>query len=160
MLQLLHDYTFLKYVHIMSSTFLWGTGIGTFFFMVMAHLSGDVDAIRVTARHVVLADWLFTAPTFFIQPVSGILLMKVMGLPFDSTWSKVVAGLYLVIGASWFPVVWIQVRLRNLTQGLHAGDTLPAYYHRLFRLWVALGFPAGISMSIVFVLMVYKPWLS
>lgn len=159
MTTLLHDYTLLKFIHIMSSTFLWGTGIGTFFFMVMAHLSGDIATIRTTTRHVVLADWLFTTPTFVLQPVSGILLMQAIGFPFDSVWFKVVIGLYVIIGACWFPVVWIQVRLRELTKNLKEGDTLPAQYHRWFRIWVTLGFPAGIAMGIVFVLMVYKPWL-
>lgn len=154
------DYSTLKFVHIMSSTFLWGTGIGTFFYMVMAHLSGDVTNIRITAGHVVLADWLFTLPTIVIQPVSGIALMGATGFPVDSLWFQLVIGLYVIVTACWIPVVFIQVKLRDITRPLRTGDALPVDYHRLFRTWVMLGFPAGVSMAVIFVLMVFKPWLS
>ncbi len=156
----LHDYSTLKFIHIMSSTFLWGTGIGTFFFMVMAHFSGDVTHIRITAKHVVTADWIFTLPTIVIQPISGVMLMSAIGFPLDSLWFQVVIGLYVIVTACWIPVVFIQVKMRDMTAPLRAGDTLPAEYHRLFRKWITLGFPAGISMAVIFVLMVFKPWLS
>ena len=160
MTALLHDYATLKFIHIMSSTFLWGTGIGTFFFMVMAHFSRDIATIRITARHVVIADWIFTLPTVVIQPVTGIMLMSVTGFPFDSTWFLAVSGLYVIVTACWIPVVFIQVRLRDVTKPLRDGDALPPEYHRLFRRWVTLGFPAGISMAVIFALMVFKPWLA
>ena len=160
MIDWLLSYPVMKFIHIMSSTFLWGTGIGTFFFMVMAHLTQHTDAIRITARHVVIADWIFTLPTLVIQPVSGILLMQATGFPFDSTWFLVVCGLYVIVTACWIPVVFIQVTLRDITKPLRGNDALPAQYHALFRRWVTLGFPAGISMAVIFVLMVFKPWLA
>lgn len=153
-----NSYSLLKLAHILSATFLWGTGVGTVFYMVFAHFGGNPVTIRDTARHVVLADWIFTAPTFlFIQPVTGYLLIKQMGFPLHSPWMTQVVVLYAIVAVCWFPVVWIQMKLRDLTAHLQAGDALPEKYTRLFWIWLSLGVPAGISMIALFVLMVFKP---
>ncbi len=49
-----------KWLHILSSTVLFGTGIGTAFQMVWAMRSGTVETIHSTASGVVVADWIFT----------------------------------------------------------------------------------------------------
>lgn len=154
------DYPLLKTIHILSSTFLWGTGVGTAFFMLMAHLKGDVSTIRVTAQHVVLADWLFTTPTVILQPISGIYLMYLMNLPFDTLWFKGVCGLYSVTIAAWLPVVYLQLQLKRITAPLGPQDVLPPAYYRTFYRWISLGFPAAFAMIGLFLMMVYKPWLS
>lgn len=154
------DYPTVKLIHILSSTFLWGTGVGTAFFMLMAHIKGDVAAIRITTQHVVIADWLFTAPTVILQPVSGIYLMHLMHLPFDSLWFKLVCGLYAVTVCAWLPVVYLQLQMKRITAPLKHDDTLPALYYRTFYRWIALGFPAAIAMMALFLLMVFKPWIT
>jgi uncharacterized membrane protein len=40
-----------------------------------------------------------------------------------------------------------------------AGAGLPERYHRLFRVWFALGWPAFIGVVAIFVLMIAKPVL-
>ena len=151
-------YLLLKTLHIISATFLWGTGVGTVFYMVFARWSGNPVTIRDTTRHVVLADWIFTAPTFLlIQPLTGYLLMKQLGLPLHSPWLTQIIVLYAIVAVCWFPVVWIQIRLRDLAASLQTGDALPAGWDRLFWCWLSLGVPAGISMIWLFVLMVFKP---
>ena len=67
-------------------------------------------------------------------------------------------GLYLVAGACWLPVVWIQLKMRDLAQAAARGNTeLPALYWRYLRIWTALGIPAFAAMLAVFWLMVAKP---
>lgn len=154
------DYLLLKTLHIVSSTFLWGTGVGTAFFMLVAHLNGDASAIRVTTRTVVYADWLFTTPTIIIQPVTGILLMNQMQFPMTSTWFYVVVGLYALMTICWLPVVYLQYRMKLATEGLVTGDLLPPVYYRCMRWWVTLGVPAAVAMVSLFFLMVYKPWIA
>lgn len=154
------DYTFVKTLHILSSTFLWGTGVGTAFFMVMAHVSKDVSTIRITTRHVVLADWLFTTPTVILQPVSGLYLMRLMNLSFESQWFVVVCALYAVTIGAWLPVVYLQLKLKKITASLQPGDALPQDYYRTFYRWISLGFPAAIAMIGLFLMMVYKPWMT
>lgn len=157
---LLQDYPLLKTVHIISATFLWGTGVGTAFFMLLAHLGGDIATIRTTTRHVVLADWCFTLPSIIVQPLTGLLLMRSLHISLQSRWFLVVFALYLLVCLCWLPVVWIQLRLRDLAQTLALDDVLPPVYRHWFITWVLLGIPAALAMLTLFALMVYKPWMS
>ncbi|MGH8568160.1 MAG: DUF2269 family protein, partial [Gammaproteobacteria bacterium] len=102
------DYGLVKWLHIVSSTLLFGTGLGTAFYMVCANSTRDVHAIAVVARHVVLADWLFTATSVVLQPITGFYLALSAGFPLSSTWILWSLGLYGVAGAAWLPVVWLQ----------------------------------------------------
>jgi len=79
-------YLWLKLLHILSSTILFGTGIRTACNLWLAHKTQDTHIIATTARYVVLAD-----------------------------------------------------------------------YFRYFRYWFCLGWPAFISLIIVFYLMTNKP---
>ena len=152
------DYLIVKWLHILSSTFLFGTGIGSAFYMLFTSISSDVRAIAVVSRHVVLADWIFTATTVVIQPVTGIYLIYVAGFPWQSAWIVWSVGLYFFAGACWLPVVWIQMRMRDMAQVAARDNTeLPQQYWRYLRLWVALGIPAFFALVIVFWLMVAKP---
>jgi len=152
------DYLVVKWLHILSSTFLFGTGIGSAFYMLFTSLSRDVRAIAVVSRHVVLADWIFTATTVVIQPVTGLYLMHLAGYPLSSRWIMWSIALYFVAGACWLPVLWIQMRMRDLAQVAARDSTaLPQQYWRYLRLWVALGIPAFFALVVVFWLMVAKP---
>ena len=77
----MNAYAMLKFVHIVSATLLFGTGLGTAFFMWMTHRSGNIAAIATAARITVRADWLFTTPAVIVQPLSGIALMRLVGYP-------------------------------------------------------------------------------
>ena len=151
------EYSLLKTVHVLSSTLLFGTGLGTAFHGWMANRSGELAARRVVNRNVVLADWLFTTPAVIVQPVTGVWLAKLAGFPLTTSWLAASIGLYLLIGACWLPVVWIQVRMRRIADATPDGVPLPANYHRLSAWWFALGWPAFLGVIAVFYLMVGKP---
>jgi uncharacterized membrane protein len=128
--------------------------------MLMAHRSGDVAFIGRTARVVVIADMLFTASAVTLQPVTGWLMMRQAGLGFSESWIAVSLALYLLAGAFWLPVVWMQMRMRDLALAAAAkGAPLPALYHRLFRLWFLFGFPGFGAVLAIIVLMIAKPVL-
>lgn len=148
-------YLAVKLVHILSATVLFGTGVGTAFFMFTAWRSGNLEAMRVTTRNVVLADWLFTTPAVAVQFVTGVWLTLQLGIPLGSLWFAAVMALFLLAGACWIPVVVIQIRLR---ERLRRGDRDGRYDH-LMRWWVALGIPAFGSILLLFALMVYRPWV-
>jgi len=153
-------YALLKFVHIVSATLLFGTGLGTAFFMWMSHRSGDVVAIAHTARLTVRADWLFTTPAVIVQPLSGLCLAWVAGFPLTSSWLVAGIGLYLLAGACWLPVVALQLRVRDLAAAaLRNSGTLPPEYHRCMHAWVALGWPAFGAVLGAFWLMIAKPVL-
>lgn len=152
------DYVVVKWLHILSSTFLFGTGIGSAWYMLFANISRDVRAIAVVSRNVVIADWIFTATTAVIQPATGFYMIHLAGYPFHSKWIMWSVALYVLAGACWLPVVWIQMRLRDLAAEAARTDTaLPPQYWRLFKTWVALGIPAFAAFVVIFWLMVAKP---
>jgi uncharacterized membrane protein len=152
------EYVVVKWLHILSSTFLFGTGIGSAFYMLFTSLTRDVRATAVVVRHVVLADWLFTTPTIIIQPLTGFYLIHLAGYPLTSRWIMWTIALYLLAGACWLPVVWLQIRMRGFAQdAVKAGTELPPIYWRYLRYWVLLGIPAFFALVVVFYLMVAKP---
>lgn len=107
-------YLILKYLHVIGAMLLLGTGFGIAFFMLMAHRSATPATYSGTERTVVLADFLFTATAVVAQPVTGVLLARELGLPLRKSWLLVSIALYVVAGAFWLPVVWMQMRMRDL----------------------------------------------
>ena len=156
----MNTYIVLKFVHVLSSTLLFGTGLGTAFHMWMTHRTGDVRAIANAARVTVLADWLFTTPAVIIQPLSGLALARFGGFGFTQSWLVAAMALYLVAGACWIPVVALQLRAKRLAATAADGDEpLPPAYHRAMRTWFLLGWPAFAAVIVIFWLMIAKPAL-
>ncbi len=154
----MNTYVLLKTLHILSSTVLFGTGLGTAFLMWFTHRSGQLAAITVAARLTVRADFLFTTPAVIAQPVTGVLLMRELGFGFATHWLQAAIALYLLAGACWLPVVWLQWRAHQLADtALRDGTALPPAYHRCMRTWFALGWPAFLAVIATFWLMVAKP---
>jgi uncharacterized membrane protein len=152
------DYLLLKYLHVLGAIVLLGTGTGIAFFMLMAHRSADPAFVAKTAGVVVLADMIFTASAVFAQPITGYLLADLTGVPLWEGWLGVALLLYGVAGAFWLPVVWIQMRMRDLAQKAARGGTgLPPAYHRLYRIWFLFGFPGFGSVMAILWLMIAKP---
>ena len=152
------DYLWLKWIHILSSTLLFGTGLGIAFFMWMAHRRGDAQVIAATARTVVIADACFTAPAVLVQLLTGLLLSAKLGWPLDAFWWRTSLLLFLVVGACWLPVLWLQIRARDLAQISAATNAeLSVSYQRAMRIWFWLGWPAFLSVLAIFWLMVMKP---
>jgi len=151
-------YFLLKTLHIVSAAVLFGTGLGIAFFMWRADRKGDITAIASTARHVVVADLLFTAPAVVAQPTTGYLLMRQTGYTFDENWLLLSAALYVLAGVCWLPVVWLQIRMKRLAEEAQVRSTpLPAAYRNAMRLWFALGWPAFGSVIAIYFLMVFRP---
>jgi uncharacterized membrane protein len=69
-------------------------------------------------------------------------------------------ALYVFIGMWWLPVVYFQMRMRDIAVTAAAqGKPLPADYYWYYRFWFAFGFPAFISILIIFWLMIARPVL-
>lgn len=153
-------YFLLKYLHVVGAMVIFGAGAGIAFFMLMAHLSRDAAFVARTAGVVVLADTLFTATAVVAQPLTGYLLVREAGFSLSEGWMVASLALFGIAGLFWLPVVWMQRRMRDLaSQAASAGEPLPASYHRLFRLWLAFGFPGFGSVLLIIWLMIAKPSL-
>jgi uncharacterized membrane protein len=152
------DYLIVKWLHIVSSTILFGTGIGSAFYMLFTSRTRNVQAIAVVTRHVVIADWLFTAPAVLVQPLSGWYLMARTGWPLSATWLRDALALYAFAIACWIPVVWLQMRMRNMARrAAQSNEQLPQGYWRYLSWWIVLGSWAFVAFVVVFFLMVAKP---
>src|SRR5882762_2637664 len=138
-------YILLKWVHIVSSTVLFGMGAGIAFFFIRAQKTGDVRVIAAVGREVVIADAIFTASAVVLQPLTGLAMVRLAGYPLSLPWLRWSTALYVLIGCCWLPVLWLQVRMRNLAaRALQDGTALPATYFRYYRWWFYLGWPAFI----------------
>ena len=104
------DYLTLKWLHILSSTVLFGTGIGSAFYLLVATIGRDARTVAAISRYVVMADWLFTTSTAVLQPLTGWWLMRTAQLPMSTPWIAWSWRLYALAIACWLPVVWIQLR--------------------------------------------------
>lgn len=151
-------YSIIKTLHILSSTVLFGTGIGIAFFMLRSWHTDSVHEKLYAARNTVLADYLFTFPAVVIQPLSGVALVQMAGFDWSAYWLIVTYCIYVVAGLCWLPVVWIQIQLKRMCVEASKNSTpLPERYYSLFRVWFLLGWPAFFGLLFVFYLMVAKP---
>jgi uncharacterized membrane protein len=153
------EYLVVKWLHVVSSTLLFGTGIGSAWMLFTTVFTRDAHAVAVVARRVVWADWLFTATTVVLQPATGFWMLSRLQLNWaDAAWTRWSVVLYALAVACWLPVVVLQFRLRDLAAGAaRAGTPLPQAFWRLFTAWVALGVPAFLALLSVFWLMVARP---
>lgn len=151
-------YLFLKWLHILSSVVLFGTGIGSAYYLFLASRTRNAFIAATVVGHVVKADWWFTLPTIILQPVSGIWLSYLAGYPLHSFWLAASLALYALAVASWLPVVALQIRMRNLARlATDEQGPLPARYWRDLAWWVGLGVIAFCALVAVLYLMVAKP---
>lgn len=153
-------YLTLKTLHIVSSTILFGTGLGTAYFMLMANRSGNRAAIATVTRVVMKADLYFTTPSGFVQPLTGVAMALMVDFPMQfapPNWLGLSILLYLLAGVCWLPVLWLQWRMHVIAA--HAGEPkLPPLYWRYEKIWAALGVPAFSALLVVFWLMTAKPF--
>ncbi|WP_306113557.1 MULTISPECIES: DUF2269 domain-containing protein [unclassified Roseovarius] len=153
-------YLIAKWLHVLSSTVLFGTGMGTAFQMVWAMRTGRVETIHSVSSGVVVADWLFTTPAGVIQPLTGLWLVYLTGYSLWEPWLIATYALYGLAFICWAPVVHMQIRIRNLARAaLSGGESGAEAMARLYRWWFRLGWPAFGSMILIFWLMIAKPEL-
>ena len=155
------DYLLLNWVHILSSTILFGAGVGSAFHLFAATLRRRIGGVASSTRNVVLADWLLTTPTAILQPVSGIALVHTLRLPLATPWVAWSLALYAVAIACWLPVVVLQIRMHKVAAEAELrGAPVPAAYDRMFHWWTGLGLAAFAVFLAIFWLMVTKhlPW--
>ena len=151
------DLILVKYLHVLSSTLLFGTGIGTAFYLFFISRTRDARVVAVVARHVVIADWIFTATTIVFQPASGVYLAHRMGIALSTPWLYWSMVLFAIAALCWLPVVWLQMRLRDIAvDAARAGRELPPGYGAHLGAWTALGIPALLSFLAIFYMMVAR----
>lgn len=154
----MNTYLILKWVHIMSSVLLVGTGFGSAFYLYFIHRTDNPHAIAEVIRLVVRADFWFTTPAVIMQPLTGFAMLSMAGYSITQTWLLWTFALYVVAGACWLPVVWLQMQMSRIaTTSVQNNVQLPALYWQYARYWEWLGYPAFVAMLVIYGLMVFKP---
>lgn len=151
-------YLTLKLIHILAAVVVTGTGAGIAFFMFMANRSNNPQAIYITAKHVILGDWIFTTPAVITQIITGVYLMNMQGYSFSALWFYWVMGLFAFIGVCWIPVLRIQYKLRELAKISVDSNQVTPEFKSLMKTWTLLGIPAFTAILAIFWLMVFKPF--
>ena len=124
----------------------------------MANRRGEIEEIYFATRTVVLTDYMLTLPAVLIQLITGILLVQELGRSFTEFWIAWGLALYFFAGACWIPVVWMQIRMRDMAKiSAETNKPLPGGFWKMDRWWIILGSLAFPSILIVFYLMVFKP---
>ena len=148
----------LRWLHAIGATVLLGTGVGIAFFMLMANRTRDAALVAHTASIVVVADLVFTASAALLQPITGVLLARLLGWDLTKGWLAWSLALYVFTGFCWLPVVWMQIRIRDLArEAARSGMALPEAYHRLYGRWFWLGVPGFSAVLAILWLMTAKP---
>lgn len=151
-------YLVIKWLHVGGAAILLGAGLAIAFHLWLALRGKNAGEIAAAARATVIADFVFTLPAIVAQPLTGIALALAMGYPLGAPWIVASAALYLVAGACWVPVVFIQRRLRDLAaKSAHEGVPLGDEFDRLARRWFMLGWPAFLAVAAIFWFMVARP---
>ena len=151
------DYNTLIAMHILSVILLLGVGTGSAFYKFMADRSGNLEVIVHTNKMVVLADWLFTTPSAILQPLTGILLMKLIGLSLWTPWLLTSIVLYVFAGLLWFVALYLQIRMKKMALlAQKQKKVLGKEYFKLVNYWILLGVFSFFAMGGVFYLMVFK----
>ena len=151
-------YLTLKFIHIVSSVVLVGTGFGSAYYMYFTNRSKCLKSQAHVSQLVVRADWWFTTPTIIIQPFTGLWMAYLAGWPLSTNWLALSFGLYIITGICWLPVVFLQIKMAKMVNDSVINESqLPDLYWRYARLWEYLGYPAFVAMLCVFYLMVVKP---
>jgi uncharacterized membrane protein len=85
--------------------------------------------------------------------------MRTLNYSLSQTWLLWSLVLFCVAGLCWIPVVWLQIRMRDLVrESDHAGADSPGQDYLVYaRVWFWLGVPAFTAVILVFWLMVTKP---
>ena len=149
------EYLLLKLIQIISATIMFGTGLGSAFYLYFIYKrSSQTKIIKEVLKLVIVADYIFTTPSVAIQLITGIWLSYIMGI-LSSKWFVVVIISSIIIFGLWVRAVYLQI---NMKKQLENQDEITPQFHKMMKEWFFLGVPAFLGSIFLFYLMVYKPF--
>ena len=137
---------------------LCGAGFGVALRCVVGRAPRQLHVMLVSHSQIVELDWLFTLPALALQPLTGFWLADEAGVPLTAPWMVASLALYGVTLGCGLAALWLQGAMYDVAApALRDGTELPARYHRYYRAWHALGWPAFAATLAITVLMVVRP---
>ncbi len=149
----------IKFVHVLAAAAMFGAWLAVAVFMRLADRSGNTSVVALTSRFAVRVEWIVMFAAIALQPIGGFALSGAIGLsPFDEFWIVVSLALYVAVVVAWIAAFRIEIHIRNVTRQAALDNVpLPKAYHRLFRLYSIIVWPALAGMVALFLLMVWQP---
>jgi uncharacterized membrane protein len=151
-------YFLLKTFHGLLAAVLFGAALTGLFFARRAWKEADPRQMAATFASLVRLEFWLIASSAVLLPLSGVALANVGGWPLGQRWLLWSVGIYLLAALCWLPLLWLQVRIRNLARrALRDGTPLAPQVasHLAVRTWLAV--LALVLLVVVYALMVVKP---
>ncbi len=147
-----------KIIHIVTASLLFGVGIGTAAYLFFMNRSRDWVRTLKATKQVGLADWLFTAVAGVIQPITGFMLIYLKGYVLSPEWWAATLLGYCVAGVCWFPAIYCRAQCEVLlSTAIQQHENISSQYHRYFNWRCALSALAFVSLLMVFYFMASIP---
>jgi uncharacterized membrane protein len=146
-------------VHILAAIVFVGNIITAAFWKVRADRSGNLEAIALSTRAVLQADFAFTAPGILAVLGTGIAMAGITGWErFQEPWLALSFILFVITGFIWVAALLpLQVRMARLARQSAAQGSLDPAYQRSSKLWAIFGGIATTLPIIILFLMVLRP---
>ncbi len=148
-------------LHIGSAILLAGNLITAAFWKIRADRSGNLEAIAMTSRAVLLADYAFTLPGLAMLLFSGIIMVGITGWSrFQETWLALSLVLLILTALIWLlRLLPLELRMRRMSQEAVNSGALDPGYARASRQWAIMGGIATTIVIFILFLMVIRPGL-
>ena len=146
-------------LHILAAVVFVGNIITAAFWKTRADRSGNLETIAITARSLLQADYVFTAPGIVVLLATGIWMVGLSDWArFQEPWLGGSFVLLIITGVIWLAVLLPQQRrmVRLAQEGADAGALGPEY-RRAGRIWSIFGGIATLLPILILFLMVFKP---
>ncbi len=146
-------------LHILAAVVFVGNIITAAFWKAQADRSGNLETIAITARSLLKADYIFTAPGIVVLLATGIWMVGLSDWArFQEPWLGGSFVLLIITGIIWLAVLLPQQRrmVRLAQEGADAGVLSPEY-RRAGRIWSMFGGIATLLPILILFLMVFKP---
>ena len=146
-------------LHILAAVVFVGNIITAAFWKTRADRSGNLETIAITARSLLQADYVFTAPGIVVLLATGIWMVGLSDWArFQEPWLGGSFVLLIITGVIWLAVLLPQQRrmVRLAQEGADAGVLGPEY-RRAGRIWSMFGGIATLLPILILFLMVFKP---
>lgn len=146
-------------IHILAAVIFMGNMITAAFWKTRADRSGNLEAIALTTRAVLQADYMFTGPGIVLLLVTGIWMVGLTDFArFQEPWLGSSLVLLIVTGVIWAGILLpLQIRLARLAREGAASGALDPSYRRASRRWAMFGGIATLLPVVILFLMVLRP---
>lgn len=143
------------FLHIFGAILFMGNIAVSAVWASLARRDGNIGAVRLASRAIIITDLIFTIPGAVLLLANG----GILGTAFfrvGASWLVVSLGLFVFSGIVWLALM-VPLQRRLLAVAETPGDEVPDEWHALVKQWFRMGGIATLLPLVTLVLMVAKP---